>query len=155
MFLFLILPAITSCVLVFTKVVLNDGLGNALITSFSIFSALLFNLLLLVYDISGKSTDPSKASNDPVEKKRADRRRSLLKEIYINVSFSILVATISVVALLIHFLKIDMCDLANIETCRITWLLPSIIYYLSIQFLLTLFMILKRVYILLAQAFED
>jgi len=152
--LFLILPAVASFLLVATKVVLNDGLSNALITSFSIFSALLFNLLLLIYDISSKSTAHIKGSNDPVERKRIARRHSLLKEIYTNVSFAILVATVAIVVLLISFLNIDVCELANVKTCHTTEFLPFVIYYFSIQFLLTLFMILKRVYVLLAQAFE-
>lgn len=154
-FLFIILPAIVSILLVHLGIHLNDPLVNALITSFSIFSALLFNLLLLVYDISGKEAVSAATISDPVEKKKAVRRRSLLREIYINVSFSILVSTMAVALLLGYFLKIDMCAFLNVDACPIGWLLPCIIYYFSVQFLLTLFMVLRRVYVLLAQSFES
>ena len=53
--LFFILPFAISDFIVYAGISLNDALVNALITSLSIFSALLFNLLLLVYDISEKN----------------------------------------------------------------------------------------------------
>lgn len=53
--LFFLLPLTISSFIVYVGMSLNDALVNALITSLSIFSALLFNLLLLVYDISEKN----------------------------------------------------------------------------------------------------
>lgn len=151
--LFFIIPAITSGVMIYLGVFLNDGLVNALITSFSIFSALLFNLLLLVYDISGKNTDQNQTT-DHVEIKKNIQRRELLREIYVNVSFSILTSTITVVILLTYFLKPISCNLWVINLCSLQWLLASVCYYFSVQFLLTLFMVLKRIYRLLAKAFN-
>lgn len=151
-FLFFCLPAVLSGLMTYTGVLLNDGLVNALITSFSIFSALLFNLLLLVYDIAGKKSNDTGIS-DPLEVKKNNQRGALLREIYINVSFSILISTISVVALLTYFLKITNCFLWKVNICSLQWVLAAIVYYLSIQFLLTMFMILKRIYKLLAKAF--
>lgn len=151
-FLFFLLPAILSSLMVYSGVPLNDGLVNALITSFSIFSALLFNLLLLVYDIAGKSSDEIKVT-DPLEIKKVAQRRELLREIYVNVSFSILISTISVVVLLTYFLKTTNCFVWKINLCSFQWLLTAIVYYFSIQFLLTMFMVLKRIYKLLAKAF--
>jgi len=157
--LFFVIPAILSFLMIYNEISLSDGLVNALITSFSIFSALLFNLLLLVYDIAGKNSDdtktpPSNKVADPLEIRRADQRRELLREIYVNVSFSILISTVSVVILLTYFLKVKNCFLWNIDICSFQWLLAAIVYYLSIQFLLTMFMVLKRIYKLLARAFE-
>jgi len=152
--LFFILPAAIAGALTYLRVQLNDALVNALITSFSIFSALLFNLLLLVYDISGKNSAQSK-SRDPLEVRRGIQRHELLKEIYVNVSFSILISTITVVILLAYFLKTDNCNFLMVNICSLQWLLALIVYYFSIQFLLTLFMVLKRIYKLLAKAFDS
>jgi hypothetical protein len=49
--LFFVLPILISIILVYMRILLNDNGINILITSFSIFMALLFNLLLLIYDI--------------------------------------------------------------------------------------------------------
>jgi len=151
-FLFFCLPAILSSLMLYAGVLLTDSLVNGLITSFSIFSALLFNLLLLVYSIAEKNPDSTKIT-DQLEIKKNAQRRELLREIYINVSFSILISTISVVILLTYFLKISNCFFWKVNLCSFQWLLAAILYYLSIQFLLTLFMVLKRIYKLLAKAF--
>lgn len=152
--LFFIIPAVISGLTTYLEIPLNDGLANALITSFSIFSALLFNLLLLVYDISGKNLDQTKYT-DPVDIKRIVQKRELLREIYVNVSFSILVSIMTVVILLSYFLKPGNCRLWAINICSFQWLLAFVIYYLAIQFILTLLMVLKRIYKLLAKAFEN
>ncbi|MBW4485861.1 MAG: hypothetical protein KME14_25330 [Tildeniella torsiva UHER 1998/13D] len=151
-FLFFLFPAILSGIMTYSGIFLNNELVNALITSFSIFSALPFNLLLLVYDISGRGAGNPKPT-DLLEIKREVQSRELLREIYVNVSFSILISTISVVVLLTYFLKTNNCNLWKM-ICLFEWLPRAVIYYLSIQFLLTIFMVLKRVYKLLAKAFE-
>ena len=150
--LFFLLPFFISGFIVYLGISLNDALVNALITSLSIFSALLFNLLLLVYDVSEKKSYLPETT-DPVENKRRIKTRELLREIYINISFSILVSIISVSTLLIYFLKVSSCVFLSINICSFQWLLALVIYYLIIQFALNLFMILKRIYILLAKSF--
>jgi hypothetical protein len=151
-FIFFVIPGILSSAMLALGVFLNDGFVNALITSFSIFSALLFNLLLLVYGISDKPRNES--SSDVLERKAAIKRRIILREIYVNVSFSILISAIAIVLLLTYFLKIRSCEIWMIDICSLKWLLVFIIYYLSAQFLLTLVMILKRIYKLLSKAFD-
>lgn len=151
--LFFVIPGIISSVMIQFEIRLNDGFVNALITSFSIFSALLFNLLLLVYSISDKPENKYK-NLDALENERIIRRRRLLREIYINVSFLILISTIAVVSLLTYFLKASNCNILVIDICSLKWLLALIVYYLAAQFILTLLMVLKRIYRLLSRAFE-
>src|SRR5437899_10819167 len=50
------IPLITAFLLVWFKGTFGKTIGGVLITSFSVFAALLFNLLLLIYDIVSKST---------------------------------------------------------------------------------------------------
>lgn len=150
--LFFLLPCVVSSLLIYTGISLNDALANALITSLSIFSALLFNLLLLVYDISDKKLNLPE-TNDEFEKIQRSKIRNLLQEIYINISFSILVSITTVTTLLIYFVKISNCIFFSINICSFQWLLALVIYYLIIQFALNLIMILKRIYILLSKSF--
>jgi hypothetical protein len=151
--LFFVIPGIISSVMIQFEIRLNDGFVNALITSFSIFSALLFNLLLLVYSISDKPEN-NYNNSDALERDKVVRRRILLREIYINISFLILISTIAVVSLLTYFLKSSNCNIWAIDICSLKWLLALIVYYLAAQFILTLLMVLKRIYRLLSRAFE-
>ena len=53
-FLFFIVPLLGSSLLVALKIQLNNALVNLLITVFSIFAGLLFNLQVLMFDVIGK-----------------------------------------------------------------------------------------------------
>jgi hypothetical protein len=151
--LFFIVPLIVSGIMVYLGIFLNDSLVNALITSFSIFSALLFNLLLLVYDISEKDAKSTNSQTNSSAPKKNNIRQTVIKEIYINVSFSILVSLTTVVILITYFLKPSNCIVWIVNICSVQWLLALVIYYCVILFILTLLMILKRIYKLLAQEF--
>lgn len=113
---------------------LDSDLVSILITSLSIFAALLFNLLILVYDII------TRRKNSPQQPSK--RVMQFLREIYANVSYSILVSVLAVVVLLGGLFK-SLPD----------WVISCInilSYYLVTHFVLTLLMILKRVHVLLA-----
>lgn len=156
---FFIFPLLISILLIFLDFPLNDGIVNALITSFSIFAALLFNLLLLVYDIAGKLEDSARATNGvnktELDKARIADRLSALREVYINISFCILISSITVVILLTYFFKPNTCKIFDFDICLLQWIRVLVTYYLSIQFILSLFMILKRIYKLLSRSFNN
>ncbi len=143
--LFFLIPFLISIVLVSFQILLNDGIANILITSFSIFAALLFNLLLLVYDIAGKSNSLSANKESRIS----------LQEIYINISFCILISVVSIVILISSFFKIKYCLFLGFNICSLQWVISFAAYYFSILFVLTLLMILKRIYILLANEFGN
>lgn len=133
--LFLVAPVGGAVLLVFRlQFRLDIDSTNALITSLSLFSALLFNLLLLIFDILRKEKDNRR--NSPL-------RMQFLSQIYSNVSFGILVAVISIALLLLLFIRIDILLVVD--------MLNLIIDVLVINFILTMLMILKRVHILLRQ----
>jgi FtsH-binding integral membrane protein len=102
---------------------------NILITVFAIFTGLLLNLLLIVYDIVSKNnTTPTKTK--------------FLHEIYSNISYTILLSIITIIVLIaISFIS------------KIT-ILSALVIALVIHFLLTILMILKRVHILLSKETE-
>jgi amino acid transporter len=127
--LFLLAPAAAALFLVFgLQFRLDVPAINVLITSLSVFSALLFNLLLLIYDILRKERG---------DQDQSKQRRQFLGQISSNISFSILVAVIA---------SPWFCS-----SSRWIFLLTdtptTVIHFLVINFILTVLMILKRVHI--------
>jgi hypothetical protein len=136
--LFLIVPLGLGLVILFGfDIRIDTGAINLLVTSLSIFAALLFNLLLLIYDIVNKEEKTDQ---------RSSLKRRFLGQIFANISFSIFISITAVI-----FLLIAVADFNNIY---IEDALNLIIYYLVSLFILTMFMILKRVHILLSNEFE-
>lgn len=134
LFLFFILPLFLSGVLIYKDLVVNTQLATALLAAFSVFAALLLNLLLLVFDIA-----------DKVNKKDEGHKifYNILKEIYINISFCILLSVIIIVVLFSFF--------AGFKSVIYLRILSFITYSISINFILSLVMILKRIYRLLTK----
>ena len=132
--LFLVVPFALSGVLLFFYGRLQSNLVNVLATSLSIFTALLFNLLLLVYDAVRKTQDSNGIQREN------DRRTRFLREVFSNISFAILVAIGAIIAVLISILMKG-CVVAEFVSSAFT-------YFLVALFLLTLLMLLKRVHIL-------
>jgi hypothetical protein len=140
-FTFIALPIIVSLIILYViGFILDKDASSILITSLSVFSALLFNLLLLIYDIVKREERVSNTKDSPLTAK-------LLREIYSNISFSILISVICVSVLLITLL--------NIKAIWFNQIISFFVYYLVIQFLLTIFMVLKRVHVLLSQEIKE
>jgi di/tricarboxylate transporter len=139
--LFYVIPFIVAVVLAVLKIDLHKDLVNLLVTALSVFAALLFNLLLLVYDVIKKTGD---ATN--LEK----LKREYLKEIYTNISYSIFVSILSIIFLLTSLLNFgaikSFCCTSEVRT---TLMIAA--FFLLVNFLLTLFMILKRIHVLLSK----
>lgn len=133
--LFFFIPFLIAAILPFFKLLITKEVANVLITSFSIFVGLLFNLLLLIYDVSGKP-GLIKLSSNP--------KFNLLRQTYINTSFCILISIFTLILLLVFFIPINIIMLK---------ILSFLVYYLLGVFVLTLFMVLKRVYTLLSNEF--
>ena len=117
---------------------LDSGSSNVLVTSLSIFSALLLNLLLLMYDIVERGKENRELSRDLNQLKQ-----QVLTTTFKNISFSILVAVTAIVLLLISYMDLEFGSFA------LNSALEVIIYFLVSLFIMTLYMILRRVHILL------
>ena len=136
---FFIFPLLAALFVVFIlQFLLTDAAANVLVTSLSVFSALLFNLLLLIYDIIRKEERHQKPKN---------KMPKFLKEIYSNISFSILIAVICIAILLLTFL--------DISNQYFNHFLSFTVYFLVSLFILTLFMILKRIHVLLKKEIDS
>lgn len=161
--LFFGIPAATAIILMlFFGLNISAQLGNTLFTGLSIFAGLLFNLLVLVYDIVNRENkDVDRTS------KRGRRRLRVLREVFSNISYAILVAL--AVVFLVGLLNLafskgllsnEMSQLCNrlLWLCKfsiVKWILEFSIFTLSINFTLTLLMVLRRVHFLLSKEFED
>lgn len=106
-------------------------------TSLSISTALLLNLLLLAYNIA-------RNSEAPYDEGVKEMREDLFHEIFSNIAFAILVALVTVFSVLAYGIVNDCASSITIQV------LSAVIYGLGAMFMLTLLMLLKRIYALLS-----
>ena len=135
--LFFLVPLLVTVGFVGLLGALPVGLIGVIATSLSVFTALLLNLLLLAYNITRSSEAPS-------DEGIKEMRENLFHEIFSNIAFAVLVALVTVGCVLIFGVVSDSAPLLA------TQVLSAVIYYLGTLFLLTLLMLLKRVYALLS-----
>lgn len=158
---FFLFPFIVAFMLTHYGIGLDKDTINVLITALSVVTALLFNLLLLVYDFIKKEGDSnSKISSEDSKDHLVNRNNALrlkmryLNEIYSNISFSILVAVITVVILVVLLMNVrypkEMTDL----NFRVAYFCNLFTFALLCNFVLTLIMILQRIHKLLTDEFK-
>ena len=135
--LFFVFPIILSTFLVWKGYSFKEQLGN-LIAAISIFGGFLFNLLAIIYSQMENIKKDAETEDDKVKAR-------FIKEIHINISFCIVLSIFIVTSLLLTTI-----DIPEFEYLRILEkIINGLNYFLMILFLLTLTMILNRVYILL------
>lgn len=138
---FIIVPALLGVILsVFVK--MNDNALQGMVTAASIFAGLLFNLLLLCFDLLSKA-QVEKSDGEPESKKRLDQKRTLLQNLYANISFLILLA-----------IAVIMLCVTGMFFRSVPALISLFIWVLSLNFMFTLLMVLKRVHSLLKNAHD-
>jgi hypothetical protein len=114
---------------------------NALLTAFSIFAGLLLNLLILVYTFCSQTEHPAALTKN---------RMALIKELHDNIAYSIVVSIFIVVVTMITVAYLKMHEKPPEAAFTGRWVTGTVIF-LTMNFVLTLFMILKRIYIMLNQ----
>ncbi|HRG69312.1 MAG TPA: hypothetical protein PLS73_10715 [Saprospiraceae bacterium] len=122
---FLILPIIFATGLVYYKIALSEQIINIVITALSIFVGLLFNVVVLLFDI--------------VKRDSTQRlKNKVLKQILANITFTILLSLVTILFTVLTF----------IDESRVKLVAIWFVYFLLSNFLFTVLMILKRMYIL-------
>ncbi len=122
-----------------------------LVTAGAIFTGLLLNLLILVYDQKGKL--PPVDSDQP-NWSDIQSRHTVIKELYYNISYSTLMSVALVVIAIVHlfvidktvnieYLDIGVIDVSSVSTS------PMLIFF-GANLVLTIVMIIKRIYTLLS-----
>ena len=138
--LFFGVPLLTAAGLLFRDVTITESAANVLITSMSIFAGLLFNLLLLVYDVVSRGPRPVLPISDE-EREHAAVRQRFLFEIFSNISFAIFA---SVVVVLLLLGGVVLSGTGN------PWF-SAVVFFCTTMFLMTLLMVLQRVHSLFGQ----
>lgn len=129
---FLIIPLILAGLLVFLQIGLSDRATNIVITTLSILVGLLFNVIVILFDIL-KRDNSKQVKND------------LLKQLLTNISYSIFIS------LLIIFLTV----LSYFELSIWVWICTFLVYFFLGHFGLTVLMILKRIYALFLNEMKE
>lgn len=119
------------------SVKLSDAAVGAWISAFSVFAGLLFNLLILVYGVD---------ENFKVTSENMGRAKELVRQTFVNIAFSIIVSIAIIIFLGLSFVMPD----------KILPLAAAVFYYLLTLFILTMMMVLKRMYVIfcIARGYE-
>lgn len=136
LFLFVLLPLIFSVLLSYFDIGFKPIISD-IITAVSILAGFLFNLLAIIYTSLEKIN---------VEGENSEMKKKFIIELHSNISYNILLSIFIIIFLLLY--KVNLC------TCNLFWnfidkILIGINYFLLFSFLLTLLMVLNRIFILL------
>jgi len=139
---FLGIPFLVAFALSRFQIYLNENMIDYSLTSLSVFTGLLFSLLFIIYDVLNKEKEKLNKHNI-----KQQTKLKLLKQLYVNVSFSILLGFLIIFILLLTELFFQYMTFLKCS---------SVLFYgFATLFFLTLLQILKRTYILLEKEFDD
>lgn len=129
---FLIFPLIIASSLIYFNIALNDTAINVIITTLAILVGLLFNVIVLIFDI---------IKRDATHK----LKNVVLKQLLANISFTILLSIVCILFTLATYIENDV-------TRKIaTW----VVFFLLSLFFITVLMILKRMYLLFKNEIDE
>jgi hypothetical protein len=135
------IPCMMGGVLLWFRFGFRGDAVNGFLNAFAILTGLLLNLLVLVFTISVSTASSERAD--------VQLRRRVLKEIFTNVCYCIIVAVAATVTSLTALSY--MASKPDAETGKIATFLLA---FLTINFVFSLLMILKRMYKLIATEFD-
>lgn len=134
--LFLLIPSLVSVLPIYFQTELKESAVTLLMAAFSIFAGLLINVLVLIYTVAIRLEDSINSSDED----RYRLERDFIKQIFANVSFSILISVLIVLILFVSSVSPKAINIAGAAVCT----------FLIVEFTLTLLMSLKRLHVLLA-----
>jgi len=154
---FYVIPIAVSAVIVIGfRCPLDGNTLNIIATSLSIFGALLFNLLMLLIDRARRVKETPDHSDE------AAKRNVLIREMYMNISYSVLVCVTSVavvvakVLLMARFPESEFTKKGEPVAVLFAFrFCDLIILCLVIHFLAVMLMVLKRTHLLFKQEMPD
>lgn len=129
---FLILPLIIASTLVYLKIELKDSAINIIITTLSILVGLLFNVIVLIFDI---------IKRDATHK----LKNVILRELLANISYTILLSICSILFTIVTYIDVHCIKLVA----------TGLVYFLLSHFLVTVLMVLKRMYLLFNNEIDE
>lgn len=122
---FFIIPLAITILIYFISPIFSRDVSDTLITILSIFIGLLINVVVLLFDIIKRD-------------KESKIKDELLKQTLTNISYTILVSILGIIMILATY--IDNCFIRKFFSC--------LTYFVVAHILVTLLMVLKRIYTL-------
>lgn len=141
-FLFIIVPILISFLLTNYNISIKKQVEN-LITAMSILAGFLFNLLAIIHTSLGKIKLRIKEKSEDGD----NIKFRFANEIHSNISYNILVALLLIISLVIYAFDINFAN--NCYNFIFSKFFNFLCLFFFIHFILTMFMILNRIYILL------
>jgi len=148
------LPAIIAMILSAYKVAVSNSVYANIIMAGALFTGLLLNLLVLVYDQKIKILDKN-IKGDNAEYVSYAIRKKVINETHNNISYSVIVSLLIVVFSTIG--SFDFCGLIEKQLFNYeftfnfrVWLINFPLYFLCIHLVVLILMILKRVHLLIS-----
>ncbi len=129
---FLIVPITVSAILIYFKILLKTDAINIIISTLSILVGLLFNVVVLIFDIIKRD-------------KSNNVKNTVLRQILSNIAFTILLSIVSIILTLFTYF----------DNCIVKTVFNAIVYFLLTNFVMTVLMILKRMFHLFHTEIED
>jgi len=129
---FFIIPIIGSSSLIYFKIFLTESATNIIITTLSILVGLLFNVVVIVFDII-KRDNSKKLKNE------------ILNQLLTNISYSIIISITIIIFTLFTYISVYLVKII------VTWF----VYFLIGNYFLTVLMVLKRMYKLFVNELEE
>lgn len=166
-FTFIVFPVLLSIVSACNNFNLNKDLDSLLVNFGAIFTALLLSVIVLIYDQENRTLEKVRGNSDVVGAV-TNNKLLLLKELYHNISFAILCSLVLVVLTFIHSTlepitpkKIEeSIVIVNFNLWKLhlnfnfvfTWatkVVTPLIILVGVNIILTIVMIVKRLYLIL------
>ncbi|NTX78282.1 hypothetical protein FCL49_05095 [Serratia proteamaculans] len=164
---FVILPILISVFSAYNNFNLNKDLDSLLVNFGAIFTALLLSVIVLIYDQENRTIEKVRDNSESIGVV-TNRKLSLLKELYHNISYAILCSLILVVLTFIHS-TLDPITPKVLEESLVvvdykiwklnldfsfifTWatkIITPLIILVTTNIVLTIIMIVKRLYLIL------
>lgn|GEM_PF-1015452 len=148
---FFLIPLLVAFLLIITNKPLTQNSVNALITAYSIFTALLLNVIFIIYDIMGKLKITDKDTTDDIAEYAKNRnQKELLEHLYSNSVYSLLTSIIILTILILEAL-IEVWRIEGYILC----IFSGFTYIMVAHFLMNLLMITKRLSSLLSSKLDS
>jgi vacuolar-type H+-ATPase subunit I/STV1 len=136
-----LVPGIAASLYWYYAPSLKDGVGQsidqAIVAAFAIFTALLFNLQIMMMGLLSSHSEGNfgqESENEALQKRKAAEKKEFIRQIFYNISYAILVA-ISLVSISILLVFFDLTESFPFKILEM---------YLVAHFLLVGLMVLKR-----------
>lgn len=162
--LFKVFPVIVAVAFFFTAPYVSKDAAAMVATAVSILGGLLFQLLVLIYTLADKVKSarfPDGISpNDPEERRIKARKIGLLRDAYSNIGYGIMLALLALAVLLVGASGVggwltSICHGSWIVIPRVArGLYVALTAGLTASFMVTLFVILRRMHILMVDELD-